>query len=753
MSRILIAASRLPFTAEPGPDGVTLRPSPGGVATGLSGVHESGGSVWFGWSGLAADDGSLANQPSLDEWTRQGCVPVPITAAEVEAYYRDYCNAVVWPIFHCELARLPLYPGPWSVYERINERFADYIQAEIGADDIVWVHDYQLMRVPMLLRRRAPDARIGFFLHIPFPPPEVFTVLPERVLVLEGLLGADLIGFHTRAYLENFVAAAKHLLGVTVEKDTILYGGRRVRLGVYPMGVDVERFEQGALDPEVKQLAKRFAGPKAAKLLLGVDRLDYTKGIPRRLLAFERLLQQQPELEGAVRLVQLAVPTRSEVPVYRRFREQIDGLVGRINGAFGTPTWTPVHHLVRTVGEAELVALYRAADVMVVTPVRDGMNLVAKEFVASRIDGDGVLVLSEFAGASVELGDALLVNPYDVEGTARALHRALTMPESERRSRMDGLRKAVQGSEVRAWARNFLADVAAAAERGATSGTARERPSLSLPSPNVVELVLTRARAASHLVLLLDYDGTMVPFAPTPDAAAPDAELLDLLRALANRPETEVHVVSGRDRRSLASWLGGLPVELHAEHGAWRRSPGQSNWRRSIKGDLPLRDEIMTFLEEAAARVPGALVEEKAVSVAWHYRRADPRLAASGLRWLRTMLRRHLPPGSVDLLAGEQVLEIRPVGIDKGGVARRVLAEVPSDALVVAMGDDHTDEQLFAALPNDALTICVGHRPTQARLRVASVHDARALLAALVNEEPVGAERAASVPDRGGTPG
>ncbi len=483
-------------------------------------------------------------------------------------------------------------------------------------------------------------------------------------------------------------------------------------------------------------------------MLLCVDRLDYTKGIPRRLLAFERLLQQHPELEGQVRLVQLAVPTRSEVPMYRRFREQIDGLVGRINGSFGTPNWTPVHHLVRSVGDAELIALYRAADVMVVTPVRDGMNLVAKEFVSTRADGDGVLVLSEFAGASVELGDALLVNPYDMDGTARALHRALTMPEAERRSRMAALRKAVQASDVRGWAKRFLTDLSAAAAPGATSGAARERPSLALTTPNVVELVLTRARASSHLLLMLDYDGTMVPFAPTPDGAAPDAELLELLRTLAERPGTMVHVVSGRDRRSLGNWLGDLPVELHAEHGVWRRTPGQSNWRRSMKGDLPLRDEILTFLEAAAARVPGALVEEKTVSVAWHYRRAEPRAAAAALRWLRTMLRRHLPPGSVDLLSGDQVLEIRPVGVDKGAVARRVLAEVPAGGLVVAMGDDHTDEQLFAALPDDALTICVGHRPTQARLRVSSVHDARALLAALANAGPANGDRQGASSDR-----
>ncbi|HET7600494.1 MAG TPA: bifunctional alpha,alpha-trehalose-phosphate synthase (UDP-forming)/trehalose-phosphatase [Gemmatimonadales bacterium] len=730
MSRILIAANRLPLTAERGPDGIVLRPSAGGLATGLAGVHGARSSLWFGWSGLA-DDGGMGEEPSGEEWARHGCVPIPLSVAEVDAFYQDYCNAVIWPLFHCELGRLPLYPGPWSMYERINERYADALRGELAPDDIVWVHDYQLMRVPVLLRRRMPHARIGFFLHIPFPPAEVYGALPDRALVLEGLLGADLIGFHTHAYLENFEAAVERFLGIASEGGQITFGGRTVRLGVYPMGVDVARFAGYAENADVERMSRGFLGEPGTKLLLGVDRLDYTKGIPRRLLAFERMLQLHPELEGSVRLIQLAVPTRSQVPAYRRFREHIDGLVGRINGSFGTPTWTPVHYLVRSLGEAELAALYRASDVMLVTPVRDGMNLVAKEFVASRGDGDGVLVLSEFAGAAAELGDALLVNPYDLEGTARAMHRALTMPEGERRARMEALRRAVQKSDVRAWADAFLTDIVGAAGPGCGATRERGRSSLSLPAPHVVDLVLARARAASHVRLLLDYDGTMVPFAPTPEGAAPDPELLAILAALAARPRTVVHVVSGRDRRSLGAWLGELPVELHAEHGLWRRGRDSRQWRREVAATLPLRDEILTLFESAAARVPGALVEEKSVGLAWHYRRADPRTAAAALRWLRTRLRRLVPGGSIDLLSGDRVLEVRPVGVDKGGVGRRVLTEVPPGGLVIAMGDDQTDEQLFSTLGGEALTICVGHGPTAARMRVQSVHDARTLLAEL----------------------
>ncbi|HEX5386125.1 MAG TPA: bifunctional alpha,alpha-trehalose-phosphate synthase (UDP-forming)/trehalose-phosphatase [Gemmatimonadales bacterium] len=745
MARTLIAANRLPLTAvqedaeaaAAGAGGIVLRPSAGGLATGLTGVHDPAHDLWFGWSGLADE---VAGGPALAElWRRHGCVPVPLSGEEVTAHYRDYSNGVIWPLFHSQIDRLPLRPGPWGVYERINERFADAIHAQLAPDDLVWIHDYQLMRVPLFLRRLDPHARIGFFLHIPFPPAEIFSALPERVEVLGGLLGADLIGFHTKAYRDNFAAAISRVLGASVERDVVRRGGvalgsREVRLGVFPMGIDVERFCRVAGTPAVAQHSARYLGAERSRILLGVDRLDYTKGIPRRLLAFERLLQMHPELRGEVRLVQLGVPSRGDVPAYRRVREQIDGLVGRINGSLGTPTWTPIHYIARSLEEDELIALYRASDVMVVTPLRDGMNLVAKEFVASRTDEDGVLVLSEFAGAAAELGDALLVNPYDIDRTARALSRALNMEPGERRARMRALRDAVRSSDVHRWAQNFLAALRAASAPGGAAAP----PALAAVLPGgphagaaQAQQLIARARAARELVLLLDYDGTLVPIARTPAAATPDRELRALLSALARRPRTTVHIVSGRDRDTLAAWLGDLGVGLYAEHGLWWRPPEGGEWQRTAAGVLPRRAEIVSLLETCAVRVPGALVEQKTVGVAWHYRLADPAAAAEALHVIRAMIGGIVPDGSVELLEGSCVLEVRPSGINKGRVAARVLGTLPSGTLAIAMGDDRTDEQLFAAMPEGGISVHVGAGPTVADVQLATVQDARAFLSAI----------------------
>jgi trehalose 6-phosphate synthase/phosphatase len=344
------------------------------------------------------------------------------------------------------------------------------------------------------LRERLPGARIGFFLHIPFPHPELFATLPTRRWLVEGVLGADLVGFHTRRYRGHFADAARRLFGAETAWGgggdeaggaRLTLGGRPVRLGVFSMGVDAEALGVRADARAVTAEALAFK-PQGQRLLVGVDRLDYSKGIPRRLLALEQLLVRNPEWRGRVRLVQVAVPSRGEVAAYRRFRAQVDGLVGRINGRFATPTWTPVHYLHRSVPEPTLLALYRAADVMLVTPVRDGMNLVAKEFAAARGDEDGVLVLSEFAGASAELREALLVNPYDVHGTADAIHQALTMEPGERRRRMRALRAHVRAHDVHRWAASFLAALAGDAEGPADHADAADaaRAVLGPASPN-----------------------------------------------------------------------------------------------------------------------------------------------------------------------------------------------------------------------------------------------------------------------------
>jgi trehalose 6-phosphate synthase/phosphatase len=729
MPRVLIVANRLPVTVRLTETGVEVQKSSGGLATGLLRPHEQSGGLWIGWSG-ASDDLTPEQQQELDkQLTSMRLVAVPLSADQVTGYYEGFSNGVLWPLFHYLLDQVPLHVRNWDPYEQVNEQFAEIVAQHYQPGDLIWIHDYQLLLLPGLLRERLPDARIGFFLHIPFPSEELFRTLPERDDLLKGLLGADLVGFHTPAYLRHFAASLTQILGVTIEIDRVQLPEREVRLGVFPMGIDVETFTALANDPAVQPEANSLRGNGTVRLLVGVDRLDYTKGIPRRLLSYERMLQTHPDLLERVRLVQVAVPSRTGVEAYQEFRSLVDGLVGRINGDFATPNWVPVHYIFRSLSERELVALYRAADVMLVTPLRDGMNLVAKEFVASRTDGDGVLVLSEFAGASWELPEAIQVNPYDVEGTAESCYRALMMPEEERRRRLEPLRVRVQTYDVHRWAATFLEQLESATRRQPDS----HRPLGNAKAAR--QAIETRLRETEDFLVLLDYDGTLVPYTATPELARPDAALLELLGALADRPRTEVHVVSGRGRETLEHWLGALPIVLHAEHGFWSRPLEGGEW--IPKGELggSWREPVLAILREFTARTPGSLVEVKSVALAWHYRMADREAGARRANELRLHLTQLLSNQPVEILAGHKVIEIRPYGINKG----RIIPPLPPDRLattaILAIGDDRTDEDLFEVLPRDAITIRVGSGATNARFRVDGVPAVRSLLSLLVESE------------------
>jgi trehalose 6-phosphate synthase/phosphatase len=718
--RVLIVSNRLPVTVRADADGVEVQPSVGGVATGLRGPHERSGGLWIGWPGLV-DPLPEKDRPAL---TRQlegmRLVEVPLTHEEVERYYEAYSNGVLWPLFHYFASELPLKIEGFDDYERVNRRFADAVVASYRPGDLIWVQDYQLMRVPGLVRARLPDARIGFFLHIPFPSSETFRILPHREQILEGLLGADLIGFHTAAYVRHFSSSVLRTTGAWTDVDRIPWRGREVRLGVFPMGVDAASWREVAGEPGMAEEIRTLRSG-SERLLVGIDRLDYTKGIPRRLLAYEQLLLGHPELCEHVRMIQVAVPSRTGVGAYQGLRETVDSLVGHINGRFATPNWSPVRYLARGLSPHEVTALYRAADVLVVTPVRDGMNLVAKEFIAARTDGDGVLVLSEFTGAAAELAEALLVNPYDLEGTAEALWRALQMAPEERHVRMTALRARVETYDVHRWAREFLGRL----------GSNLEAPHALRPStPSALAAVQARIRGASSATLLLDYDGTLVEFARTPDLAVPDAGLLTLLDALARR--YVVHVVSGRRRDTLERWLGELPVGLHAEHGYWSRMPG-GRWHGAVIDPSSWLPQVRTILEEYAARTPGALVEEKSAGLAWHYRAADPEFGAAQAGDLLLHLATLLSNAPAEVLTGDHVVEIRPQGVNKGQVVAAVVANAPPGTLVTALGDDRTDEDLFAALPHGSISVHVGPAASRAEFRVRNVTEARAFLRGLLD--------------------
>ena len=721
MARLLLVSNRLPVTVKADKDGVSVVRSAGGLATGLRGPHERSGGLWVGWPGDVSRL-TQAQRSSVDaQLAEQRCVPLHLSSSEVNRYYEGYSNQVLWPLCHYLVDRMPRQERDWDVYRKVNERFADLAAGQYQSGDTIWVHDYQLMLVPALLRERLPQARIGYFHHIPFPSSEIFRTLPQRTELVRGLLGADLIGFHTFAYARHFASTLLRLLGLEAVGDRVEQEGREVRLGTFPMGIDARAFEELAREPAVLEESRGYRDKSPEqRLVLGVDRLDYTKGIPRRLLAVQRLLEREPKWRGRLRFVQVAVPSRTTVEDYATYRERVDELVGRINSLYGSVQHVPVHYLYRSFNEKQLTALYRAADVMFVTPIRDGMNLVAKEFCAARPDEDGVLVLSEFAGAADEMGEAVQVNPYDVEGMADALETALEMPEEERKTRMRALRTRVKDCDVHCWVNSFL---------GALQATPTA-PARQVPQD--ARTALPRMREAQELLLLLDYDGTLVPFAPTPEQAAPDAPLLELLRRLTQRPHTRVDIVSGRSREVLEAWLGALPVGLHAEHGLWSRSAQGQPWKSLDNVPTEWKGLVRPILEAYAARLPGALVEEKSASLAWHYRQVDPVLGARQARELRLHLSEVFSHGPLEILPGDKVVEVRARGVNKGRVVGQVTEGLRPGTLMVAIGDDRTDEDLFAALPEGAISIHADHKQTRARYQVDGPQAVRQLLGALL---------------------
>ena len=461
--RLILVSNREPYARRRGADGVRFERTAGGLVTALDPVMRGSGGVWIAWQPEAEaqmESRFLVPAEAPQFTLRQ----VPLTKREVARYYLGFANRALWPLFHYFLDRCRFDEGEWQQYVQVNERFAEAAAEEAKPGDVVWVHDYHFCLLPQMIReRRRGEGPIAFFLHIPFPPEEVFRILPWRRQVLSGLLGADLVGFHTPEYAGDFLGCCERLLGAEVDhrRGIVRWQKREVRVGAFPIGIDVAEFAEAAAEPAAAERAVRIRqsiGAGAPHLILGVDRLDYSKGIVERLQAIDVLLEQHPELRRKLVFLQVAVPSRTQVKEYGELKRQIDELVGRINGKHGTPRWQPIRYLYRSVPRQELVALYRAADVCLVTPLRDGMNLVAMEFAACRQDGGGVLVLSEFTGASQQLGKgAVLVNPFAIHETAETLAAVLAMSEEERRERMAELQSRVAECDVHSWLGNLLA--------------------------------------------------------------------------------------------------------------------------------------------------------------------------------------------------------------------------------------------------------------------------------------------------------
>ncbi len=726
MERLMIVSNRLPVTIKHEKGQIQLASSAGGLATALKGPHQNGDSLWIGWPGDVSKIEADKRIELEKKFEGMRVSPVNLSATDVHHFYEGFSNGVLWPLYHYLTDKVEREAWTnWKTYAEVNRKFAKAIIEKYREGDLIWVHDYQLSLVPKLIREEVPGAKIGFFLHIPFPSSEVFRILPWRREILEGMMGSDLIGFHTYSYVRHFTRSLIQIMNLEAEDGKVVFNGRRVHLNVFPIGIDVNHFETLANDPEVKAEAEKIrTDNQNKKIILGIDRLDYTKGLPRRLMAVERLLEREPELRDKIKYVQVVVPSRTKVESYAKLRREMDEMVGRINASHGSVATVPIHYLYRSVSEKILVALYQSADVMLVTPLRDGMNLVAKEFVCTRIQDDGVLILSEFAGAAAELIEALILNPYDIDSFAIQIKNALFMNKHEQRSRMQGLRSRVRAFDANLWAVSFIDCLKAI-----------KADEYIHKDKTKVEGLVKGIATSSEITLVLDYDGTLVPFADTPELAYPDAGLIELLEQLGKNPRVNLHIVSGRTKETLDNWLGMLPIGLHAEHGFWSKPSGKDPWQPLLFDDSTWKKKIKPILERVTWEAPGSLVEDKSAGIAWHYRRVEPELGTQQARILTQRLQGVIVGMPLEILEGEKVIEVRRKGIHKGIVlARMFLKEAIEGAAIVAIGDDRTDEDMFQSLPPQGISIHIGGGETNAKHRLADVHECRQFLRELTRE-------------------
>ncbi len=722
----IFVSNRLAVTVDRGPEGLTLTPSVGGLATGLSSVSTGARPpLWVGWSGLAEEDLSLEERDRVGRElrTNHSAVAVPLSQHDLGLFYSGFCNDTIWPLFHYFPTYAEYMPEPWESYRTVNQRFFEVLAAEMEQDATVWVHDYQLMLLPGLIREHFPDAKTGFFLHIPFPSYEMFRLLPAREDILQGLLGADLIGFHTYDYARHFLSSVRRLLGHDHSMGMIRTFNRVVKVDVFPMGIDWERFSGAESLSEVQAVQKTVASQyRGQKLVLSVDRLDYSKGIPTRIRAFGRLLERHPERAGTVVLLIIVSPSRESVPRYMELKREVDELVSNINGRWSTLDWNPIHYQYQTASFDELSGIYRQADVLLVTPLRDGMNLIAKEYIAARNDGQGVLVLSETAGAARELSEAIQVNPNNLDEIADAMNDALGQTPEEQGRNMAAMRARVQRFTVQYWAQDFLEKL-----RGmhAIQAIQQAKP-LDLPTRTEIE---KRWRCSRKIVLFLDYDGTLMRFHRQPEDARPDESVLELLRNLNALDGVTLVLSSGRDRSNLQRWFDTEHFFIGAGHGAWIREEDGS-WHKASVRVPDWKDTIRPIIQGMVDRTPGASMEEKEFSLAWHYRNSEPELATVRMAELRETLITLTNNLELSVLDGNCVLEVKPAHIHKGRVVHHFLERGPWD-LVMAIGDDATDEYMFQALPPDAISIKVGVGTTAAEHSIGGVEKVHELLHSL----------------------
>tara|TARA_X000001036_G_scaffold439661_1_gene491627 strand:- start:58 stop:2262 length:2205 start_codon:yes stop_codon:yes gene_type:complete len=732
MAKNIIVSNRLPVQITKLENSYVFNTTSGGLATGMDSVHQGKNSLWIGWPGIASDSiDDDSYKPLINSLKKLNYYPVSLNKKEIDDFYYGLPNKCIWPLFHYFIEFSRFDEKYWDSYVEINKKFSEIVINNIEKGDIVWIHDYQLLLCPKMIKDIRPDVTIGFFLHIPFPSFEIFRIFPWRVQLIEGILGADLIGFHTYDYQRHFLSSVKRILKYEVSFNKVSLPSREVTVNTFPMGIDYNKFHDAANDhmdqknkerSELKkQLELHRKGDDGGKLILSIDRLDYTKGVINRIKAFDVFLTDHPEYREKVRLVMLTVPSRSDVPEYKKLKKETDEIVGRINGKHATVNWTPIWYYYRAMDFEDLIDLYMTSDIAMISPVRDGMNLVAKEFIATRVNLDGVLILSEMAGASKELFEALLVNPFDLNSMADSIYKALTMSLDEQKERNRSMQKRLRRYTVQRWANEFMRALNSVIKIDDTH-------TIKIETAQKINIKKSFENSSKRLIII-DYDGTLVEFNENPELAIPDENLINLIKDLNKKTDTHVAIVSGRDKKFLNKWFGKIPITLIAEHGHYQKVNNE-DWTKKLKVSNLWMEDLIPLFETFTDRTPGTFIEKKKNSLVWHYRKSDPELASDRVVEFKTVLT-SLISEELQVLDLNKAIEIISVRINKG-VAISELFKNNYD-FIICMGDDISDEYMFNTLPEDSFSIKVGNKNTNAKYYIQNPLEVRKLLKSIID--------------------
>ncbi|HEU4633765.1 MAG TPA: bifunctional alpha,alpha-trehalose-phosphate synthase (UDP-forming)/trehalose-phosphatase [Flavisolibacter sp.] len=734
--RLFIVSNRLPVNITGDDETAEIQPSSGGLVTAINsylqnGENEFAETFWIGVPGC----NKATWQKAIRQLPRSSYtyLPVFIYKEQYENYYNGFSNSVVWPLFHYFPSYVEYKPEYYDHFQRANEHFCEVLVRQLRPGDTVWIHDYHLLPLAQLLREAIPELTIGFFLHIPFPSYEVFRLLPTtwQQQLLKGILGADLIGFHTIDYASHFLQSIQMVLGLDNERNILRHDNRLIKVDVFPISIDYAHFNNAFDDQQVRHLRESLLERTTnQKIIFSVDRLDYTKGVQNRLKAYELFLQQNPDYQNKVVFVMVIVPSRDTIPKYAERKRIIDERISQVNSRMGNIHWQPVIYRYNSLPFEEMVALYTACDLALITPLRDGMNLVSKEFVSSRKDGKGVLVLSEMAGAARELTDALTINPNDIREIAQKIKTGLEMDGEEQRQRIEAMQSRIKNYDVQIWADDFMTELRNIKEK-------QNSFQVKFIDHMSKRELFDAYRSGTKRLLLLDYDGTLVPFAANPDNAIPGKALLDLISGLSAGEGNDVYVISGRNSSWLDKHFGAMPVNLVSEHGArfkWKNS----EWVTQVNTHSEWKQQVYHIMEMYVRRCANSFIEEKDFSIVWHYRNANPDQGKLRASELSIELNEYTRPRQLEVLAGNKIIEVRNSGTDKGTAIKKILDRGDYD-FIFAVGDDRTDEDMFRQLADmkNSFTIKVGSEASYAHYNLHTPQMVVSLLEGLHHLSPI----------------